>query len=371
MRVFGAFRAACLSVPKLEIVERLSLGVLIASAWLMPAAAQQNVFVDPRTQGDVIVDLSVLDELGPPPASAGQNTSQNLVEQNQEPIVLHPPGQKPAQKTASKASNPATKAPVANATSESSSAKTENTAKTATLASAPVSESKAPARIPPPAPKPAPTTPPTEATAAAPSSEPSAPVPVKPTIVSAIAPAKSKPEPSANAEPATEAPAAMPVPPPPPAAMPAPPSPPAATPALPPPPAPPPPALSASPNVAPQLASKPAAVQSAAAQPSGSETATVSFSKASTELSDKARSALDQVTGTLKKNSNMRIQLVAYASGDDAQSSQARRTSLIRGLAVRGYLIEHGISSSRIDVRALGNKDKSDTADRVDLVLSK
>lgn len=97
----------------------------------------------------------------------------------------------------------------------------------------------------------------------------------------------------------------------------------------------------------------------------------MNFSKDSSDLSDAAKSTLNQMAETLKKNGNVRVQLLAYASGNEEQTSQARRASLVRGLAVRTYLIEHGISSSRIDVRALGNKDEGGTADRVDLVLSK
>ncbi len=62
---------------------------------------------------------------------------------------------------------------------------------------------------------------------------------------------------------------------------------------------------------------------------------------------------------------------MAYAGGDNDNASQARRLSLSRALAVRSYLIEQGVRSTRIDVRALGNKTDVEPADRVDLILSK
>jgi outer membrane protein OmpA-like peptidoglycan-associated protein len=59
---------------------------------------------------------------------------------------------------------------------------------------------------------------------------------------------------------------------------------------------------------------------------------------------------------------------MAYASGDDDEARRARRISLSRALAVRAYLINKGVRSTRMDVRALGNKVEGDPADRVDIV---
>ncbi len=63
-----------------------------------------------------------------------------------------------------------------------------------------------------------------------------------------------------------------------------------------------------------------------------------------------------------------RIQIRAYASasGSDAASG-ARRLSLSRALAVRSYLIDRGIRSTRIDVRALGVPTDGGAADRVEI----
>jgi outer membrane protein OmpA-like peptidoglycan-associated protein len=49
---------------------------------------------------------------------------------------------------------------------------------------------------------------------------------------------------------------------------------------------------------------------------------------------------------------------------------EARRVSLARAVAVRAYLIEKGVRSLRIDVRALGNRaDTGPVADQVDLLV--
>jgi len=64
----------------------------------------------------------------------------------------------------------------------------------------------------------------------------------------------------------------------------------------------------------------------------------------------------------------VRITVTAYAGGDPADPSRARRTSLSRALAVRSALMEAGIRSTRIDVRALGLAAGDGPPDRVDVV---
>ena len=70
----------------------------------------------------------------------------------------------------------------------------------------------------------------------------------------------------------------------------------------------------------------------------------------------------------LQKNERQRIQLMAFAAGSEDNASRARRLSLSRALAVRSYLIDQGIRSTRMDVRALGNTADSGPMDRVDIV---
>jgi hypothetical protein len=61
------------------------------------------------------------------------------------------------------------------------------------------------------------------------------------------------------------------------------------------------------------------------------------------------------------------VRLIAYASGNADDGNQARRLSLSRALAVRAYLIQEGIASGRLEVRALGNRSEGGPGDRVDL----
>jgi len=68
-------------------------------------------------------------------------------------------------------------------------------------------------------------------------------------------------------------------------------------------------------------------------------------------------------------NSDRRLQLNAYAGGTPETVGAARRLSLSRALAVRSFLIEAGVRSTRIDVRALGLADDDGPPERVDILL--
>jgi outer membrane protein OmpA-like peptidoglycan-associated protein len=77
---------------------------------------------------------------------------------------------------------------------------------------------------------------------------------------------------------------------------------------------------------------------------------------------------LDKIAQDLLANQDKRIQVMSYAAGTEDTESKARRKSLARGLAIRSYLMRAGVPSTRIDVRALGNKAEGGPADRVDIV---
>jgi len=92
------------------------------------------------------------------------------------------------------------------------------------------------------------------------------------------------------------------------------------------------------------------------------------FEGSSTQLSDDAQQRLRQMAAALAAN-EQRVQLKAFASGTSDRPSAARRESLSRALAVRSYLIENGVRSTRIDVRALGAPSDGGPNDRVDVIL--
>jgi outer membrane protein OmpA-like peptidoglycan-associated protein len=110
-----------------------------------------------------------------------------------------------------------------------------------------------------------------------------------------------------------------------------------------------------------------------ASVPPGSATTTegeirIAFPADSADIPDATKGQLDALAQKLAGDENIRIQLLAYASGTSDQASRARRMALSRALAVRSYLIKQGVRSTRMDVRALGNNVEGSPADRVDII---
>ena len=101
------------------------------------------------------------------------------------------------------------------------------------------------------------------------------------------------------------------------------------------------------------------------------DTVAITFEKGGADLAENADGALTTVIAALEADANARLQLKAYADGSGGSASAARRLSLSRALAVRSYLIDSGVSSTRIDVRALGAKYESGPPDRVDVISVK
>ncbi len=67
------------------------------------------------------------------------------------------------------------------------------------------------------------------------------------------------------------------------------------------------------------------------------------------------------------RDSEQPINVLAYAAGSADDPSTPRRLSLARALAARAVLINEGVASTRIYVRALGSAGGDGPADRVDL----
>jgi outer membrane protein OmpA-like peptidoglycan-associated protein len=64
-----------------------------------------------------------------------------------------------------------------------------------------------------------------------------------------------------------------------------------------------------------------------------------------------------------------RVQLDAYGGAPGDKGSDARRLALKRALGIRQLLIEDGIPSEKIDVRALGGISDNGAPDRVDVLI--
>ena len=97
----------------------------------------------------------------------------------------------------------------------------------------------------------------------------------------------------------------------------------------------------------------------------------VVFATDASKLPDDAKNVLQGLVKKIGESAELRIQLLAYAGGPSLSSSKARRLSLSRALSVRSFLIESGMRSTRIDVRALGNKTEEEPVNRVDVNVVK
>lgn len=94
------------------------------------------------------------------------------------------------------------------------------------------------------------------------------------------------------------------------------------------------------------------------------------FKPGATDLGNGPQPVLDTLANRLLANESLRIQIVSHATGGTDDAMEARRVSLARAVAVRAYLIEKGVRSLRIDVRALGNRaENGPVADQVDLMV--
>ncbi len=103
--------------------------------------------------------------------------------------------------------------------------------------------------------------------------------------------------------------------------------------------------------------------------PAAGEILSIPFAGGSSELPGGAEGDLQAIADQLGASDTLRAQVKAYADGSTGSASSARRLSLSRALAVRSILIEMGVRSTRIDVRALGDRNEGGAPDRVDVLV--
>lgn len=92
------------------------------------------------------------------------------------------------------------------------------------------------------------------------------------------------------------------------------------------------------------------------------------FEPGSPALTLEGAEGLVSLAAALKGNA-VRLELHAYAGSPDSLSSDNRRLSLKRALAVRGYLVDQAVDARRMDLHAEGSAPDGDPPDRVDIRL--
>lgn len=93
----------------------------------------------------------------------------------------------------------------------------------------------------------------------------------------------------------------------------------------------------------------------------------VLFAKDSSTLDDTSIAAVNDFATSFKERGG-RVALRGYAGTPGSSSSNMRRLSLRRVLAVRDYLLAQDISAERITVQALGGVRDTGPQDRVDIL---
>jgi outer membrane protein OmpA-like peptidoglycan-associated protein len=108
--------------------------------------------------------------------------------------------------------------------------------------------------------------------------------------------------------------------------------------------------------------------QQTAARPPIDGMVRIPYEPESAVIPEPARTELDALVERLNADYLLRVQILAYAAGDEDESTHARGVSLARALAMRDYLAGQGLGMDRMDIRALGNTAQEEPADRVDLI---
>jgi outer membrane protein OmpA-like peptidoglycan-associated protein len=93
----------------------------------------------------------------------------------------------------------------------------------------------------------------------------------------------------------------------------------------------------------------------------------VRFVKGKSEIPAQAQQALDTLAQRLL-TSQERVRLAAFSGKAGDKSSDARRMSLARALAIRSYLVAKGVAVDRVDVLAFGGATDG-ISDRVDVLV--
>ena len=374
----------------MNILRRITGWVLYAlmlagAGALAPAGAQVNTG-DPN----VIVDLSVIEDAGygaapvyAPAATVYMPASpigrRLLIPEAENPVSqLHLP---PARGKKAKRSREAKVA--ARPVMPKRAAPAPPPAKTPKKPPVTISAVPAPSIAPPPPARPAPVTKAKPAPAAKPKAAPSAALTLPPPPARPAPVTKAKPAPAAKPKAAPSAALTLPPPParpapftkikPAPAAKPT-----AAQSAALTPPSPPMTAEKAAKTKktpAARPGGKPKTREKAGVPPAGTPLAPgramqIVFKSTASKLPDTATEGLKTLAAKLKGQPTLRLQLMAYAGGESLSSGKARRLSLSRSLSVRSYLIENGVRSTRIDVRALGNRTAEEPLNRVDVTVA-
>ncbi|MGD9638973.1 MAG: OmpA family protein [Alphaproteobacteria bacterium] len=99
----------------------------------------------------------------------------------------------------------------------------------------------------------------------------------------------------------------------------------------------------------------------------GTYEVSLTFDEDDASISESLENQIKTLALSVRGKENISLRLMSYAKGDENSISRSRRLSLTRALAVRSKLMDYGIRSTRIEVRALGNTPEGNNEDRMDI----
>lgn len=103
----------------------------------------------------------------------------------------------------------------------------------------------------------------------------------------------------------------------------------------------------------------------------GKTSVTLIFPPNQADLSPDSVTKLQELASKMTDRQTTTYDVLSFASDPDNDPSTARLLSLSRGMSVRSVLIEAGVSSPQIFVRALGDKAPAGTPrDQVDVTMT-
>lgn len=94
------------------------------------------------------------------------------------------------------------------------------------------------------------------------------------------------------------------------------------------------------------------------------------FEAGSDGLTAAGGSLLEGLAVRMASDPTLWIQIRAFATDTSGRPSNSRSLSLNRALLIRSFLIDRGVRSTRVDIRALGDTAETGPRDRVDLIFS-
>jgi hypothetical protein len=99
---------------------------------------------------------------------------------------------------------------------------------------------------------------------------------------------------------------------------------------------------------------------------------TLEYAEKETKLSDAHKDMLlGDIIPQLDHDQQITLQIEAYATPLAGILNSDKRRALDRGMAIRNYLIENAIDSTRINIRSLGDNTDKEPVNRVDVTVLK